>query len=946
MITRVTFGILSAVATIGTLAGVSLAQDAAQGPDLNRAGASEPKVVDVTSARRDFFTANPAADFFERGDRITRVYGRAFSHGSGPSQSAAVFIRDHADVWGVRSNDLVPVGAFLDATHSVDVYWDAATESYRFTLLGYSQVVDGIPVFRSVLKLLLRNEPGFPLVLASSDLRDLGAFPSTLAARPTLASFDRMTWSSQAIRVAAIAEPTDAQLVIFAGVDDSPASPTLAVRFEVVRGIPGAGFSKMLYVTEATTGKILFEEEQVCNADIVGTVRAMATTGWAADACSPEVPTGMPHAAISVGGTTIHADANGSFTFPNGEGDVLSLTSDLALAGKYFKVNDVSGTPATITLSGTGEVPVDFLHNEANLTENDRAEVNAYIHANAARDYIIAANPNFPTIAGQQLATAFQIHVNYAATCNAYYDGPSINFYLSGGNCNNTGFATVVHHEYGHHLCAAGGSGQGAYGEGMGDVLGALISETSALAVGFQNCANGIRDAANSCQFASSGCSSCGSTIHACGQLISGCLWDTRLNLAAVEPANFRTIIRNLAVNSVLLHTGSTIAGDITIDYLTLDDENGDLTDGSPHYAQIDGGFAAHGLPGPVISPLKFTIPNGIPAYAAPNTTLALSVQVTALAGEPQPNTGKLYWRVGTGAYQYVSMTQTSSNIYSAQIPMGACGLSTDFYFEAQTITNQVVTDPTTAPSAFHTSTSGYGIDTTFSDSFQLAGAWVVGSATDTATVAGVWTRVDPNGTIAQPEGDHTPNPGSICYVTGQGTAGSTSAGQADIDGGATTLTSPTFSAIDPSTTLSYWRWYSNNKGAAPNADSMPVQISGDNGATWVQMELVTENADAWVQKSFRVSDFIAPSATVKVRFVPSDFASGSLVEGGLDDFIVRAANCTPPAHPADLNGDTYVNGIDLAIVLGGWGTLAGDIDHNGTTDGGDLAALLSAWTG
>ncbi|MCX5664492.1 MAG: hypothetical protein NTY97_07285, partial [Planctomycetota bacterium] len=157
----------------------------------------------------------------------------------------------------------------------------------------------------------------------------------------------------------------------------------------------------------------------------------------------------------------------------------------------------------------------------------------------------------------------------------AFYNGPSINFYSSGGGCNNTAFSTVVHHEFGHHVVASGGSGQGAYGEGMGDVIGALISESSALGVGFQSCATGIRNALNNCIFDLAGCSTCGSEIHACGQLISGCVWNTMLNLQTSDPTTYKTLIRNWAVNAVLLHTGTTIAGDIPIDYLTLDDDNG-----------------------------------------------------------------------------------------------------------------------------------------------------------------------------------------------------------------------------------------------------------------------------------------------------------------------------------------------------------------------------------
>ncbi len=57
------------------------------------------------------------------------------------------------------------------------------------------------------------------------------------------------------------------------------------------------------------------------------------------------------------------------------------------------------------------------------------------------------------------------------------------------------------------------------------------------------------------------------------------------------------------------------------------------------------------------------------------------------------------------------------------------------------------------------------------------------------------------------------------------------------------------------------------------------------------------------------------------------------------------ACNC-----PADIDGSGVVNAIDLAIVIGYWGTDGGkdypqaDIDGSGEIDGADLATLLGSW--
>jgi len=47
---------------------------------------------------------------------------------------------------------------------------------------------------------------------------------------------------------------------------------------------------------------------------------------------------------------------------------------------------------------------------------------------------------------------------------------------------------------------------------------------------------------------------------------------------------------------------------------------------------------------------------------------------------------------------------------------------------------------------------------------------------------------------------------------------------------------------------------------------------------------------------------------------------------------------------PADLTGDSTVNGADLAVVLGAWNTADADLTNDGNTDGADIAVVLGSW--
>ena len=237
-------------------------------------------------------------------------------------------------------------------------------------------------------------------------------------------------------------------------------------------------------------------------------------------------------------------------------------------------------------------------------------------------------------------------------------------------------------------------------------------------------------------------------------------------------------------------------------------------------------------------------------------------------------------------------------------------------------------------------------------DDMEAETGWVVGAPGDDATT-GIWTRVDPNGTPAQPEDDHTPDPGTMCFVTGQGKPGG-GIGENDVDDGHTTLTSPVLDLVGKGgAIISYWRWYSNDQGNSPNADIFVIDISNDNGSTWTNVETIgpagPETAGGWFQHSFRVSDFVEPTSEVRLRFIAADEGDGSIVEAAVDDFAVSTVVCDMPVF-GDLDGDGHVGASDLLILLVNWGpcadcdTCPADLDGDCSVGATDLLLLLVNW--
>ena len=509
-----------------------------------------------------------------RAGNIHKILDKELATGRTPRATAENFIYAFSTALDVDANAFVERGPFPDKHTHQDFMYNQETGQHKFTGVYYMQTANGLPVYDSRLMVLVRNVQDYPAVSVTTVLKDVKGFksPRRLVASEAVAL---MAAATHLGRGATVSQP---ELMVFAGTGSEHHEPVAVLVFEATVG--GSwdfdNYKKFELIVDAQTGEVLHEVNRILHVD--GNVSGMATESSGADVCDPESSAGLPYAKVSLGGSTVFADANGDFTI-SGSGNITST-----LDGEWFDSQNQSGSDASLSQNSSDPY---FMHNDANNSEQYRAQVNGYLQSNVVRDFTLLYAPAFPTIATQ---TSFPVKTGVSGTCNAFYDYSSINFYNAGGGCSNTAFSVIVHHEYGHHLVAVAGSGQGAYGEGMGDVMGVLITGDNQLARGFysNDCVNGIRNAINNHQYPCSG------EIHDCGQLISGCVWDALAAMEASYPGQGLDIIATLAINSIPMHAGTEIDPSITTDWLTLDDDDGDLSNGTPHSAEILAGFAMH----------------------------------------------------------------------------------------------------------------------------------------------------------------------------------------------------------------------------------------------------------------------------------------------------------------------------------------------------------------
>ena len=831
-------------------------------------------------------TDYPGVRDYKTNGLVTRLYGRAFSTGSSPANSAEKFVQNYSNLFGVELEQLTTGNPSKGQTPEQGIMYNKETGEYKFTLVRYSQHVDEVPVFESELRLLVRNEADNPLVLASSSLRDLGDFSLNRAKVGN--------HSAMALEIAKANEPgltdfSDQETVIFAGYNDKVVKPRLGVKFIGESDFP----EKYLFIVDPDNGEILYKEDLIIFEDVVGNVSGKVTPGAKSMQCTPAAERPFPHMQVYIpGGNSAYTDMDGNFTISNPGISAVNVVA--TYNGIYFDVFHHTGTDDEDTVLTIPPGPAEFHFSSAGASNEEvQAQANGYMNANEVRDFALACNPTYPVIYNQ---TNFPVYVNRTdGYCpgNAWYStGTSLNFCKAGSGYGNTSFASVAQHEYGHHLINSGGSGQGAYGEGMADCIAMLIADDPGLGYGFyyDQCNNPLRNADNSYQYP------CDGDIHDCGQLLSGCVWDTREELTITEPLAYKDILANLAINSIMLHSGELITPQITIDFLTLDDDDANLDNGTPHYNEINTGFSLHNMPGPELLPLNFVYPEGVPTVLYPSTSTTFEVQVNGTGSiSPVSGSGVLYYSLDGAPYVQGTMVETSPNVYDATLPGEACYTVIKFYVGAEADGMGTFYDPgETAPFSAIVATEQ---NTVLDDSFESNMGWTVsGSVAD-----GAWNRGTPagGGERGDPPADFDGS--GQCYLTDN------VYGNSDVDDGTTYLTSPTLDLSGGGDAIiQYARWYSNTFGASPNADEMHVRVSNNNGSSWVLVETVgpVEQANGgWYEHSFIVSDFVTPTNQVRVRFEASDLGEGSVVEAGVDAFKAVYYSC-------DATTDTDEDGV------------------------------------
>lgn len=810
---------------------------------------------------------------------VHAAWGGNTQLGAIPSESVAdaqarSFLTGQALVTGVRSDNIQLRSARRFASKGLYV-------------VHYNQVLNGIPVHNATAWVLM-TESGRVGAFGSDFLPE----PAGLPTSPSLTSADAISAAAAALGTTPRSDrPIDAQLVYVPAPNGEVMELTIAWQVSFETDEP---FGHWMTTVHGLSGAILARENLFETINVTGDADGdpnnnLPTLSYC-DGVTPDVAYGDMTVTVQ-GGNSAVTDAAGHFDIANA--GTSPVTVDAELKGPYVDVqNGAGGADAAVSLSVTPGTPAVISFSSANARQD---EMNVYYHTNVIRNFMYGLDNTFTQLDVSMSSTAGNPSGVGFCPGNAWYSRGAIttNYCDESTTYGNTGeMANVIYHEYGHGITEAiyVFRNGGIYpvtdlSEGNSDVIANYLDRNSVIGYGFylDNCTSGIRDANNTLQWPTDNDGG-----HFGGQIIAGFHWDAWQSLLGALPqAEADSIAFYTWYLGRDMGTPADQASQVLWTFMA-DDDDADLTNGTPNYDHFCLAATNHGFSCPaIISPVSIAherLPHTTNGSAGNDVVATIVSSAAAL----DPTELKITYHVNGGADVDVPLTATGNpDEYSATIPPTFDQDSEiEYYISAADVDGNTRTSPDAAPTEWH----AFDVAMIVDDLEGSTSGWITGGDAST----GQWVVGDPIGDAAQPEDDSTPGAGVNAYMTGQCSGGSCGGGCTlgcnDVDNGTAGLGTPVYDLSGAvSAKVKFDRWFSNDQGSAPNTDPWTVRISNDGGTTWTVLETTTTSSPGWTTVEADVVAMFGTPGQVALRFSATDQGIDSVVEAAVDDVRVLA---------------------------------------------------------
>jgi hypothetical protein len=664
----------TALLLAGTALAVRPQEGAPAGGEPVRVRTVNPQVQRLLSSDEAWqrFVAAEGAGWEARFDEVTgtpvRLWGSGLDLGPLPDEAAA---GRAALAWVGAHADLLGLGAAVPDLRSA-----AYVPSLDAWYVDVDTVIDGLPVWRGGVTLRVRHDR---LVMVGAD-----TYPRARVVNRHVLDADAAVKAWLAGGPVPWVDHADAAAIREVLLPEVHGKTATLRRVWEVTSRTAAPLGRWEGLVDAETGEVVAFWNTLRFADGQLWIEHDDRLGRGALMVSP-----LSNATVQGGGDEVVTDASGRWSLADADGFTVSLD------GPRVAIHDEAETVPAPAI----EAPDDTIR--ADDLGGSQASASTFVFVQQVQDYAATFADDVSWVHDRASA-----HVNVDDTCNAYFDG-TLHFFRAGRGCRNTGrLADVVYHEWGHgfhYASIVSGSFDGSLGEGAADVMSFLMTGDHELAPGFFDDDKGpLRDALNHLRWPDDYVAD-ENYVHENGMLFSGSIWDTReiLRDGLGEPAATRVIE---SIYAGLLKGGPSLTTAYD-EAVFADDDDADLSNGTPHQCALVSGFGNHGL-GPLggfgITP---TLTRELVVQPGRDVDVALELPNPAPdCYDVRPVDGTLWWSVDGGSWLQAPLHVAGSGL-TATIPGDdlALGDVLSWYVTVGTNTGGTVTEPVGGPIRPHT---------------------------------------------------------------------------------------------------------------------------------------------------------------------------------------------------------------------------------------------------
>lgn len=322
------------------------------------------------------------------------------------------------------------------------------------------------------------------------------------------------------------------------------------------------------------------------------------------------------------------------------------------------------------------------------------------------------------------------------------------------------------------------------------------------------------------------------------------------------------------------------------------------------------------------------SVPGGAPPFVSPGVPMTVHAEIIQNGEQLVPGSARVWYRFQPGApFQSKPLVAVGGDLFAATLPAPPCGSQPEYYMSALGSKGTLRTSPSDAPLTTYKTIVGEAVTIpvyTVDFANGLAPGW---------WMTGLWNIT--NSCAPAVDTCSGAPASSYAYYGAPATC--------DYDGIAVgTLGSPSIALplLGKMGTLEARICYHQN-----------VLFAGlMGGGTFVMggVSVPLPNTTGWMERTVDLSSLAGQTLPLKVNFFNNlefvFYYTGLMVRSVTIELTTLSCDTTPPVL-GDLDGNGIVNGLDLAIVLGAWGTPDADLSGDGTTGGADITIILGNWS-